>query len=196
MQAGSQNTPNHPEYVSGHATCSGAGAAVLAAIFGDRAFSTTSEDLPKVTRGYGSFSDAAFEAARSRVFAGIHYSFSGTDGLALGTAAAEFALRAFDRGSDTAPPVVRIVGVVSAAETVTVTIDQTAPTIALAGLASGGAIAQGQLLAEITDGTGSAIATLTYAVDGGTAKPPSFDPATRQFSTPLTLGEVMAGGIS
>jgi len=79
-------TPNFPEYISGHSTFSGAAAAVLAAFFGSDQipFTTTSEDLPGVSRGYGSFSQAAEEAGMSRIYGGIHFMSANLNGLASG----------------------------------------------------------------------------------------------------------------
>ncbi|MBX6313047.1 MAG: vanadium-dependent haloperoxidase, partial [Isosphaeraceae bacterium] len=79
-------TPNHPSYPSGHADFSGAAARVLADFFGtDRvAFTSRSEAPLDVTRSYTRFSQAAKEAAMSRVYAGIHWSFDVEDGLRLG----------------------------------------------------------------------------------------------------------------
>ena len=79
-------TPNFPEYISGHSTFSGAAAAVLATYFGsdDIPFTTTSEDLPGVTRSYTSFSQAAEEAGMSRIYGGIHFLSANLNGLASG----------------------------------------------------------------------------------------------------------------
>src|SRR5213078_1294159 len=79
-------TPNFPEYISGHSTFSGAAAAVLAAFFGsdEIPFTTTSEDLPGVSRSYSSFSQAAAEAGMSRIYGGIHFQSANLNGLASG----------------------------------------------------------------------------------------------------------------
>jgi membrane-associated phospholipid phosphatase len=79
-------TPPFPECVSGHSTFSGAAAAVLAAFFGsdEIPFTTTSEDLPGVTRSFPSFSAAASEAGISRIYGGIHFMFSNLAGLDAG----------------------------------------------------------------------------------------------------------------
>ena len=86
-------TPPHPEYVSGHAAFSGAAATVLNAFFpeGTR-FSVTSETVPNVLRTYESFDACAQEIAESRVHGGIHYRFSGENGLLLGQTAAALVL--------------------------------------------------------------------------------------------------------
>jgi MYXO-CTERM domain-containing protein len=84
-------TPNHPDYVSGHSATGAAGAAVLAAHFGDaRTFSVASTTLTGVTRSFTSFSDAAAENAVSRLYGGIHYRFSNELGLALGDQVGEY----------------------------------------------------------------------------------------------------------
>ncbi len=79
-------TPNFPEYISGHSTFSGAAAAVMAAFFGSDQipFTTTSEDLPGVSRSYSSFSQAADEAGMSRIYGGIHFMSANLSGLASG----------------------------------------------------------------------------------------------------------------
>lgn len=87
-------TPNHPEYVSGHSTYSGAAAAVLTAFLGEVPFTTTGHGLPGVTRGFDGFAEAAAEAGRSRIYGGIHFEFSNQDGQALGRAVAAQALEA------------------------------------------------------------------------------------------------------
>jgi membrane-associated phospholipid phosphatase len=76
-----------PEYVSGHSSFSGAGAATLAGFFcADRIrFTHTTDSAPGgEARTYPSFSAAAAEAGRSRVFGGQHFEFSNQTGLAIG----------------------------------------------------------------------------------------------------------------
>ena len=68
------NSPQFPEHTSGHSVASPAAAAVLTAQLGTFAFTDRSHD----TRGhqprtFASFTDAAREAARSRLYGGIHY---------------------------------------------------------------------------------------------------------------------------
>jgi hypothetical protein len=78
--------------VSGHSTFSGAAATVLAAFFGtdDIAFTAASDFLPGVTRDYARFSDAAAEAALSRLYGGIHYRSANEDGLRAGVRIGEW----------------------------------------------------------------------------------------------------------
>ncbi len=68
-------TPPFPEYTSGHSVISGAAAIALTEIFGDNfAFDDDTEmtyGLPM--RKFKSFNDASAEAAKSRLFGGIHY---------------------------------------------------------------------------------------------------------------------------
>jgi hypothetical protein len=97
-------TPNHPEYVSGHSTYSGAAAVVLDQYLGEQAFSTTSVSLPNVTRSYGSFQEAAAEAGRSRIYGGIHYDFSNQAGQALGADVANWVVDAFRTDVDLRGP--------------------------------------------------------------------------------------------
>ncbi len=79
------STPNHPEYVSGHSATGAAAAGVLAYWFGDEtSFAVGSDSAPGYTRSFESFSDAADQNAVSRLYGGIHYSFSNEAGLALG----------------------------------------------------------------------------------------------------------------
>ena len=79
-------TPPFPEYPSGHSTQSGAAATVLTAFFGEgHAFddATHSDDgLP--IRSYPDFWTAAEEAARSRLYGGIHFRAAIDQGLAQG----------------------------------------------------------------------------------------------------------------
>lgn len=90
-------TPPFPAYTSGHSSFSAAGAAVLAEFFGtdEIPFTTTSQDLPGVTRSFARFSDAAREAGMSRIYGGIHWSFDNRDGLAGGKKIGEYVSRSF-----------------------------------------------------------------------------------------------------
>jgi hypothetical protein len=68
-------TPPFPEYPSGHSVISTAAAVVLTSLFGDT-FSfedSTETDYGLPVRSFGSFQQAADEAAISRLYGGIHY---------------------------------------------------------------------------------------------------------------------------
>lgn len=69
--------PNYPSYPSGHGSASAAGARVLAHFFPERA-----DEL----------NDLVAEAARSRVYGGIHYDFDMVAARAQGERVADFAL--------------------------------------------------------------------------------------------------------
>jgi membrane-associated phospholipid phosphatase len=81
------STGGTPEYPSGHSSYSGAAAAVLAGFFcaDNIRFVHTTDTAPGGQgRTYSSFSAAAAEAGRSRVFGGQHFEFSNQAGLAIG----------------------------------------------------------------------------------------------------------------
>jgi PAP2 superfamily len=82
-------TPPFPTYTSGHSTQSGAAATVLTAMFGSKVFTDTTHTdhhlmPPQVPRSFNSFDEAAEEAAVSRLYGGIHFSFDNNDGLESG----------------------------------------------------------------------------------------------------------------
>ena len=83
-------TPNHPEYVSGHSTFSGAASKVLALAFGtdNITFDTVSDGYVQHVRTFNSFSSAAKEAGKSRIYGGIHFDYSNVAGYNAGTAVA------------------------------------------------------------------------------------------------------------
>jgi hypothetical protein len=79
------NTPQFPEYTSGHSVGSGAAEIVLTSLFGTFPF----VDSTGVARGLGersftSFTHAAEEAAISRLYGGIHYPMGIEHGVAQG----------------------------------------------------------------------------------------------------------------
>jgi hypothetical protein len=76
-----------PEHWSGHSTFSAAGAHILAGFFCNDAiaFSFATDSAPGgVPRSYASFSSAATEAGRSRVYGGLHFDFSNQAALTVG----------------------------------------------------------------------------------------------------------------
>jgi PAP2 superfamily len=82
-------TPGFPAYTSGHATQSGAAATVLTGMFGMKPFTDTLHQDHHLEpllepRSFGSFDEAAAEAASSRLYAGIHYPFDNDNGLTQG----------------------------------------------------------------------------------------------------------------
>ena len=75
-----------PEHTSGQSTYAGAGAAILAGFYCDDhiAFTFEGDDAIAGSRSFASFSDAAREAGRARIFAGIHFEFSNQAGQTAG----------------------------------------------------------------------------------------------------------------
>ena len=156
-------TPNFPEYVSGHSTFSAAAATVLDAAFGSNyAFSTTSEGLIGVTRSFASFDAAAAEAGLSRIYGGIHYSFSNEDGQAAGRNLANYVLQTFDTSTDAVAPRVFFDSQSGPATNHNLTIS-------------------GRALDNL-----SGVASLTVAIDGGAAAPLAIN-ANGQFSFVTSL---------
>jgi hypothetical protein len=76
-------TPNHQSYVSLHSSQSRAAAESLAAFFGSDQVGFTAT-WAGVERSFNKFTDAAKEAGKSRIFAGIHWSFDSSAGESLG----------------------------------------------------------------------------------------------------------------
>lgn len=78
-------TPPFPEYTSGHSVQSGAAAQVLTDLFGEVAFvDRTHESRGLPARSFGSFHEAAEEAAVSRLYGGIHFRAAIERGLEQG----------------------------------------------------------------------------------------------------------------
>jgi hypothetical protein len=87
-------SPPFPAYVSGHATLGAAHAAVMRrALNTDNVTFTVGTEDPNakgVTRTFNSFTEAALEDARSRVYLGVHYQWDGDNGFLSGTAAGNY----------------------------------------------------------------------------------------------------------
>ena len=79
------NTPQFPEHTSGHSVSSMAAAVVLTDLLGDVAFVDDSHaERGYPARSFSSVTDAALEAAGSRLFGGIHFPWGIEAGLAQG----------------------------------------------------------------------------------------------------------------
>lgn len=95
MSDGTRFSPNFPAYVSGHSTFGAAHAAAMRTFFGRDtiAFTATTEDPHalrdangiRLTRRFQSFTQAAMENGRSRVYLGVHYQFDADGGYETGT---------------------------------------------------------------------------------------------------------------
>lgn len=83
-------TPNFPDYPSGTSSFSSAAAEILTLYFGNISLTAVSENLGGVERKFRNFTDAAREAARSRVLGGVHFTFATKEGLRLGKRIAQY----------------------------------------------------------------------------------------------------------
>jgi hypothetical protein len=85
-------TPPFPEHVSGHSVISSAAASALTGVFGDSfAFTDSTEmEFGLTTRSFKSFYEASNEAARSRLYGGIHYRSGNEGGVKMGLALGAF----------------------------------------------------------------------------------------------------------
>ncbi|KYC36332.1 phosphoesterase PA-phosphatase [Scytonema hofmannii PCC 7110] len=107
MTDGTRFSPAFPAYISGHATFGAAHAAMMRLFFArdSISFTATTEDPNalrdengvKLTRTFTSFTEAARENGRSRVYLGVHYQWDAEGGFESGTKVGEFA---FNRLSD------------------------------------------------------------------------------------------------
>jgi hypothetical protein len=86
-------TPQHPEYVSGHTSITGAMSFTLALLFGNEPGITligTSPTAPGFVREWYSFDEVVAEVIDARVWSGIHYRTSDEVGARLGRQVARF----------------------------------------------------------------------------------------------------------
>lgn len=92
---GTRFTPPFPAYVSGHATFAAAHAGIMRRFFGtdNVGFVATTEDpnpaAQGVKRAFNSFTEAARENARSRVYLGVHFQWDADHGFHSGNALGE-----------------------------------------------------------------------------------------------------------
>jgi hypothetical protein len=79
-------TPAHPDFPSGHSANGGAFAAMMSSILGDNYQFTlhTYDNLGMAPRTYKSFDEMAVDVGKSRVYAGIHYTYSCVEGKKQG----------------------------------------------------------------------------------------------------------------
>ncbi|MCC6460530.1 MAG: vanadium-dependent haloperoxidase [Saprospiraceae bacterium] len=93
-------TPPFPEYASGHSMVSGAAAVVLTRFLGDNAaFTDHTQTLYGMhPRQFGSFRQAAEEAAVSRLYGGIHFRDAVDEGLRTGQNLGNWVLRKLPTG--------------------------------------------------------------------------------------------------
>jgi len=98
------NTPNFPEYPSGHAAISGAISHMLRLFFGSDALSfpmtTTNAMALQKTRTFTRLSQAEQEVVDARVYVGIHYRTSDTTARAQGRRVSNWVFRHYFRPVD------------------------------------------------------------------------------------------------
>ena len=89
---GPQGTPPHPSYASNASSASASAATILALFYerDDIQFQINFGGTPNMIRTYGSFSAMTNEAARSRVFAGVHFPFDTAAGQSAGRNVANY----------------------------------------------------------------------------------------------------------
>jgi len=101
---GTRFSPPFPAYVSGHATFGATHSGILRNFFGtdNVTFTLTSEDPSargnnniRITRTFNSFSSAALENGRSRIYLGVHYQWDADAGYVSGTKLADFVFENF-----------------------------------------------------------------------------------------------------
>jgi hypothetical protein len=98
------NTPNFPEYPSGHADISGGISHMLRLYFGKDELTfqmtTTNALAPQKTRTFTRFSEAEREVINARVYVGFHYRNSDTTAAAQGRRVANWVFRHYMRPVD------------------------------------------------------------------------------------------------
>lgn len=87
-------TPPFPAYISGHATFGAAQGGIMRHYFGtdNITFTLDTEDpsVPTVKRTFNSFTLAALENARSRIYLGVHYQWDADNGFLSGSRLADY----------------------------------------------------------------------------------------------------------
>ena len=88
-------TPPFPEHTSGHSVISNAVATVLTKLIGENISFTDSTEVPfnLSVRKFNSLTEAAKEASLSRIYSGIHYEKSITEGEKQGRGVGEYILK-------------------------------------------------------------------------------------------------------
>jgi hypothetical protein len=90
-------TPDHPEYPSGHGTLGATASEVMTDFFGPIPFASPSDALPGVILEFDNFDQAAEEEAASRIYAGVHFGYSADAALLMGRQVGEVTVDAFDQ---------------------------------------------------------------------------------------------------
>jgi hypothetical protein len=170
------NTPNFPEYVSGHSAFSMAAATVLDSFFGDKVTFTTTEQTTTLSLTYTSFKQAAQDAGMSRLYGGIHFLFSIQDGWTIGQEVAAFDLATFSVSKNTTPPKITLNSVLPS----TLSLPTAEATQAE------GSNTNVTITGQVTDNL-SGVNLLQVQVDGGNYKTIPFNAATGSFTYTTTF---------
>ena len=101
-------TPNHPEYPAAHGSLTGAMASVFSAFLGTKQINVTVHGFDpagapgnlNATRTFATAADLRDEIVNARVYAGVHYRFSGQAGVDMGQKIARHDLRRFEHDGD------------------------------------------------------------------------------------------------
>ena len=99
-------TPNHPEYPAAHGSLTGAMSEVFTAITGTNKFDLAIPGLDPATntmtasRTFATADDLRDDIVNARVWAGVHYRFSGQAGVKLGEKVARYDLSHFAKSDD------------------------------------------------------------------------------------------------
>jgi PAP2 superfamily protein len=97
-------TPPFPSCTSGHSSFSGAAAQMLSLFFGTDSVEFTDESVQgRPARTFASFSQAADEAGRSRIYGGIHFEFDNAGGQKSGRALSQYIYDNYMRRGATTP---------------------------------------------------------------------------------------------
>jgi hypothetical protein len=95
-------TPAHPSYASGHATVSGAAAAVLRRAFGKdgHAITISHSSLPSIVLNYTAWEQITDDIDDARIYGGIHFRFDQDFGAKQGHAVGVFVLENYLRSDE------------------------------------------------------------------------------------------------
>jgi hypothetical protein len=87
-------TPNHPEYPAAHGSLTGAMSEVFSEYLGTTQFGFMIQGGPNLdqTRSFATAGDLRRDIVNARIWAGLHYRFSGAAGVKLGVKVARYDL--------------------------------------------------------------------------------------------------------
>jgi hypothetical protein len=96
-------TPNHPEYPAAHGSITGAESVVFSTFLGTDAINLDIHGFDpagpagnlNAVRHFATADDLRAEIVNARIWAGVHYRFSGEAGVKLGTEVAQYDLERF-----------------------------------------------------------------------------------------------------